>query len=107
MRTLDLRDEAIRSEYGLRTVSTPSQKPARQEKRSFQEGIVMICQFVMEHPNCTRLEISRHLGRSKNPYILTQIEWCVDKGQLARTTNVRPNGALEYRYVWVGDNDDY
>jgi len=106
LRTLDLRDETLRAEFGLSTVSIPSQTRQRQEKRSFQEGIVMICEFVMTHPNCTRLEISRHLGRSKNPYILTQIEWCVNKGQLARTTNVRPNGALEYRYIWVGEEEN-
>lgn len=106
LRTLDLRNPELRKELGLSTVSIPSQTRTRQEKRTFEEGIIMICEFVMEHPNCTRLEISRHLGRSKNPYVLTQIEWCVNKGQLARTTNVRPNGAIEYRYIWLGDNED-
>lgn len=66
----------------------------------------MILEFVLENPNCTRLEISRHLGRSKNPFVLAQIEWLVMNGKLARTTNVRPNGTIEYRYIFVGDNGD-
>lgn len=107
LRTLDLRDEAVRAEAGLRTVSIPSQKPARQEKRSMEQAMTMIREFVLEHPNCTRLEIARAIGRAKTPYLLSQIEWLVLHGTLARTTNVRPNGAIEYRYIVVDDNSDY
>lgn len=103
LRTLDLRDEAIRSEYGLRTVSTPFQTRTRQEKRPMEQALQMICDFVLENPNCTRLEISRHLGRAKNPYVLTQIEWLVSNGKLARSINPRPNGTFEYRYIFVGN----
>lgn len=106
LRTLDLRDESIRAEAGLSTVSTPSQNKKRQEKRPAEQAMQMICQFVLDHPNCTRLEIARAIGRSKTPFLLTQIEWLVLQGHLARTVNPRPNGTFEYRYVYVGDNGD-
>jgi len=106
LKTLDLRDEALRSELGLRTVSIPSQNKKRQEKRPAEQALQMICDFVLENPNCTRLEIARHLGRAKTPYLLTQIEWLVVQGQLARSMNTRPNGTFEWRYVYIGDNSD-
>lgn len=106
LRTLDLRDESLRAELGLRTVSIPSQTRARQEKRTMEQAMKMICDFVLDHPNCTRLEIARGIGRSKNPYLLTQIEWLVLHGNLARSTNVRPNGAIEYRYMFIRKSDD-
>lgn len=66
----------------------------------------MIRDYVLDNPNCTRLEISRHLGRAKNPYVLAQIEWLVLHGELARTVNPRPNGTFEYRYIFIGKSDD-
>lgn len=104
LKTLDLRDETLREELGLRTVSTPSQKPARQEKRPMGESMAMIRDHVLNHPFCTRLEISRALGRAKSPYILGQIEMMVRNGTLARSIQIRPNGAIEYRYIVVDDN---
>lgn len=106
LRTLDLRDEAVRAEFGLRTVSIPSQKRARQEKRPAEQAMQMIRQHVLDNPNCTRLEIARAIGRAKTPYLLTQIEWLVMHGTLGRSTNIRPNGVIEYRYIVVDDNDD-
>lgn len=106
LRTLDLRDPAIRAEAGLSTVSVPSQKRARQEKRPMEQSLALIREYVMGNPWCTRLEISRFLGRAKSPYVLTQIEWLVNAGTLGRSTNVRPNGAIEYRYIVVDDNAD-
>lgn len=102
---LDLRDETLRSKLGLRTVSSPSQKPTRQEKRPAEQAMQMICDYVLEHPNCTRLEIARHLGRAKSPYVLTQIEWLVLQGRLARSVSPQPNGTFAWRYVFVGDGD--
>lgn len=106
LKHLDLRDEALRAELGLRTVSIPSQKPPRQEKRPAVEQMSLIREYVLEHPNCTRLEISRGINRSKNPYLLTQIEWMVLHGTLARSVNPRPNGTFEWRYIVVDDNAD-
>lgn len=105
LRTLDLRDPLVRAKAGLSTVSVPSQKPARQEKRPAEQAMKMIRQFVLKNPNCTRLEIARAIGRAKTPYLLTQIEWLVNTGTLGRSTNIRPNGVIEYRYIVVDDND--
>lgn len=105
LRTLDLRDPLVRAKAGLSTVSTPSQKPARQEKRPAEQAMKMIRAFVLDNPNCTRLEIARAIGRAKTPYLLTQIEWLVNVGTLGRSTNIRPNGVIEYRYIVVDDND--
>jgi hypothetical protein len=102
---LDLRDPAVRQELGLRTVSVPSQKPQRQEKRSAEQAMQLIRAFVLEHPNCTRLEIARGINRKKSPHLLAQIEWLVRSGVLARMTNIRPEGTIEYRYIFVSDND--
>lgn len=107
LKSLDLRDPAIRAEYGLRTVSIPSQNKKRQEKRPAEQALQMIRDYVLDNPSCTRLDISRHLGRSKNGYVIGQIEWLVRTGQLARTEFTRPNGALEFRYVFIGDAADY
>lgn len=106
LKQLDLRDEKLREQLGLRTVSVPSQTRVRQEKRSTDETIGLICEFVLEHPNCTRLQIARGINRSKNPFLLTQIEWLVHTGKLARAVSYRPNGAVEYQYIFVGDNAD-
>lgn len=103
---LDLRDDKLRSELGLRTVSSPYQKPPRQEKRSAEQAMAMIRDYVLAHPFCTRLEIARAIGRSKSPYLLSQIEWLVLNGTLARSINMRPNGAIEYRYIVVDDTGD-
>ena len=100
---LDLRDEKLRSELGLRTVSSPSQKPQRQEKRPAEQAMAMIREHVLNHPFCTRLEIARAIGRSKSPYLLAQIEWLVMNGTLARSIQIRANGAIEYRYIVVDD----
>lgn len=72
-----------------------------------EQAMQLIHDFVLGHPNCTRLEIARAIGRAKTPYLLSQIEWMVLHGTLARTTNVRPNGVIEYRYIVVDDNDNY
>lgn len=104
LKALDLRDEAVRAELGLRTVSTPSQNKIRQEKRPAEQALKMICDFVYEHPSCTRLEIARAIGRAKTPYLLSQIEWLVQCGQLARSQTIRANGVVEFHYVYVGDN---
>lgn len=106
LRTLDLRDPLVRAEAGLSTVSIPSQKRVRQEKRTMEQAMQMIREHVLNNPNCTRLEIARAIGRAKTPYLLTQIEWLVKHGTLGRSTNVRPNGVIEYRYIVVDDNDD-
>lgn len=106
LNTLDLRDPAVRAELGLRTVSVPSQKPARQEKRTAEQAMQMIREHILAHPFCTRLEIARAIGRSKSPYLLAQIEWLVLHGTLARSINIRTNGAIEYRYIVVDDNGD-
>lgn len=103
LRTLDLRDESLRAEVGLRTVSIPSQSKKRQEKRPMEQAMEMICAFVRDNPNCTRLEIARAIGRAKTPYLLTQIELLVQAGTLARTHIIRPNGVIEYRYFYAGD----
>lgn len=107
LKHLDLRGVDLKKELGIDTVSVPSQTRARQEKRTMEQAMSMIRSFILKHPNCTRLEIARGIDRSKNPYLLTQIEWLVNNGTLARTTNVRPNGAIEYRYIVVDDNADY
>lgn len=104
--TLDLRDPALREEFGLRTVSGASQKPARQEKRSAEQALQLIQDFVIDNPNCTRLDIARALNRAKSPHIRAQIEWLVYNGVLARTQIVRPEGTIEYRYIFVGDNEN-
>lgn len=106
LRHLDLRDPLVRAEYGLSTVSIPSQKRARQEKRPAEQAMQMIREFVLEHPNCTRLEIARGIDRAKSPYLLTQIEWLVNVGTLGRSVNIRANGVIEYRYIVVDDNDN-
>lgn len=102
-RTLNLRDEGLREQLGLRTVSTPSQKSKRQEKRSMEQAMQMICDHARDNPNCTRLDIARAIGRAKTPYLLTQIELLVQAGTLARTHIVRANGVIEYRYFYAGD----
>lgn len=104
--TLNLRGVDIAKELGIDTVSIPSQSKKRQEKRSEEQSMKLIQEFVLEHPNCTRLEIARGIDRSKNPYLLLQIEWLVLHGVLARTVNYRPNGAPEYRYIFLGKSDD-
>lgn len=106
LKTLDLRDEGLRAELGLRTVSGASQKPQRQEKRSAEQALQLIREFVCDHPNCTRLEIARGINRAKSPYVRAQIEWLVYEGVLARTHVQRPEGTIEYRYVYIGDNTD-
>lgn len=106
LRSLDLRNEALRAELGLRTVPGVSQKPPRQEKRSAEQALQLIQQFVIDHPNCTRLEISRGINRAKSPHIRAQIEWLVYKGVLARMEIIRPEGTKEFRYVYVGDYAD-
>lgn len=103
---LDLRDEGLRAELGLRTVSGVSQKPKRQEKRTAEQALQLIREFVIDHPNCTRLEISRGINRAKSPHVRAQIEWLVYEGALARTQIVRPEGTIEYRYVYVGEGEE-
>lgn len=107
LKTLDLRNEELRREYGLSTVSIPSQNRVRQEKRPAEQAMQMICDYVLEHPSCTRLEIARAIGRAKTPYLLSQIEWLVQTGQLARNQTIRTNGVVEFHYVYLGDNSDY
>ena len=68
--------------------------------------MAMIREFVLEHPFCTRLEIARAIGRSKSPYLLAQIEWLVMNGTLARSIQIRPNGAIEYRYIVIDDTGE-
>ncbi len=106
LKHIDLRDEELRRAYGLSTVSIPSQKRLRQEKRPAEQAMQMICDYVLEHPSCTRLEIARAIGRAKTPYLLSQIEWLVQSGQLARTQTIRANGVVEFHYVYIGDNAD-
>lgn len=102
LKSLDLRDEGLRAELGLRTVSEVSQKPKRQEKRSAEQALKLIQEFVIDHPNCTRLEIARGINRAKSPHVRAQIEWLVYQGVLARTEIIRPEGTLEFRYVYIG-----
>lgn len=106
MMTLDLRDPALRAELGLSTVSIPSQERKRQEKRSAEQAMQLILEFVRDNPNCTRLEIARAIGRAKTPYLLLQIEQMVQAGALARTHIIRPNGVIEWRYFFAGDNEN-
>lgn len=106
LKTLDLRDEGLRAELGLRTVLGASQKSKRQEKRSAEQALKLIQEFVVDHPSCTRLEISRGINRAKSPHVRAQIEWLVYNGVLARTQIIRPEGTIEYRYVYVGESEE-
>lgn len=106
LRTFDLRDPALREQAGLRTVSVPSQKPQRQEKRPAEQALQLISDYVRDNPNCTRLEIASGINRKKSPHTIAQIEWLVHTGVLARTHVVRPEGTIEWRYIFLGDNEN-
>lgn len=106
MMRLDLRDPELREEAGLSTVSIPSHNRSKQEKRPMGQALEMIADFVAAHPQCTRLEIARGIGRAKSPHLLVQIEWLVQQKVIVREQFLRANGFQEYRYTIVDDNEN-
>lgn len=106
LKHLDLRDEALREKLGLRTVSAPSQKIVRQEKRTAEEAMQLIQEYVIDHPNCTRLEIARGINRKKTGHFIAQVEWLVRLGILFRTEVELRENVFEFHYIFIGKSDD-
>lgn len=98
MATLNLRDNTIREEAGLETVSIPSHNRSKQEKRPMGQALELIADYIASNPGCTRLQIARGIDRAKSPYLLTQIEWLVSQKVILREQFLRANGMREYRY---------
>lgn len=98
MATLNLRDNEVRTEAGLDTVSIPSHNRSKQEKRPMGQALELIVDYIESNPNCTRLQIAGGIGRAKSPYLLTQIEWLVSQKVIVREQVLRANGMREYRY---------
>ena len=98
MATLNLRDNTIREEAGLETVSIPSHNRSKQEKRPMGQALELIADYIASNPGCTRLQIARGIDRAKSPYLLTQIEWLVSQKVIFREQFLRANGMREYRY---------
>lgn len=94
MPTLDLRDAETRLQFGLvtDTVSAPSLpiKTAR-DTRSRAETMECIIEALASGP-MTRLQIARHLGRAKTPWLIAICEDLVSVGLIFRGYATAENG---------------
>lgn len=95
MPTLDLRDLETRVQFGLaiETVSAPLQPiKASRETRSRGETMDCIIEALNANGPMTRLQIARHLGRAKTPWLIAICEDLVSVGLIYRGYDTADNG---------------
>ena len=101
MPVIDLRDVELRAEIGLvtETVSVPCQpRRASPSARSRGETMDLIMQALAIHGPMTRLEIARHLGREKSPWLIAICEDLCSVGLIRRGYTTAANGRTAILY---------
>lgn len=104
-----IKGSELRQLLDTSTVSVPSQQKEKQDKRSNGAGLQAILDFVLQHPNCTRLQIADGINRAKTPRVIAQIEYLVQLECLARLHAINAKNNLEFQYIYLAplpDNGD-
>lgn len=95
MPTLDLRDTETRVQFGLVTGTVPVPSlpgTAARETRSRAETMECIIEALTANGPLTRLQIARHLGRAKTPWLIAICEDLVSVGLINRGYDTAVNG---------------